>query len=105
MFEDDSDDEESSLDQLEQLEPPSEAEGKVGPLEVMYNLPLGSFGLSTKESYAIMLCGSSALALASASLASVHTSPGRRIKHKNFIFSIHMHLFPLHIKYLVILTF
>ena len=36
MFEDDSDDEESSLDQLEQLEPPSEAEGKVGPLEVTF---------------------------------------------------------------------
>ena len=38
MFDDDSEDEESSLDQLEQLEPPSEAEGKVGPLEVQYLL-------------------------------------------------------------------
>ena len=35
MFEGDSDDdEESSLDQLEGLERPSEADGKVGPLEV-----------------------------------------------------------------------
>ena len=37
MFEDDSEDEESSLDQLEQFEPPSEAEGKVGPLEVTFS--------------------------------------------------------------------
>ena len=37
MFEDDSDDEESSLDHLDQLESPSETEGKVGPLEVQFS--------------------------------------------------------------------
>ena len=63
---------------------------------------IGSFGLSTKELYTIVLCPSSwALAL-----LSVHTSPSHRIRHRNFIFGTHMHLCPphMHIKYLVILT-
>ena len=49
-----------------------------------------SFGLSTKESYTVMLCPSS---LASASLlslvsASVHTSPCNRVRYRNFTFGI-----------------
>ena len=68
-------------------------------------LLFGSFGLSTKEPYTIMLCPSS---LASSS-SSVHTSPWHMVRHRNFIFGIHMHIFPppppyVHIKYLVILT-
>ena len=36
----------------------------------------------------------------------VHTSPWHKFRHRNFIFSIHMHICPpyVHIKYLVILT-
>ena len=70
----------------------------------------GSFGLSTKEPYTIMLCPSSlalvsSLALSSLAL-SVHTSPCHRVRHRNFIFGIHMHICPpyVHIKYVVILT-
>ena len=43
----------------------------------------GSFGLSTKEPDAIMLCPS---LLALALVSSVHTSPWHRIIHRNFIF-------------------
>ena len=62
---------------------------------------VGSFGLSTKEPYTIMLCP---LALALA--LSVHTSPWHRVRHRNFIFGIHMHICPpcMHIKHFVILT-
>ena len=65
----------------------------------------GSFGLSTKEPYTIMLCASWSLASVLA-LASVHASPCYRLRHRNFIFGIHMHTYSLHmhIKYLVILT-
>ena len=64
------------------------------------NVSFWSFGLSTKGPYTIMLCPSS-LALAS----SVHT-PQHRVRHRSFIFGIHMHICPpyTHIKYLVILT-
>ena len=62
-----------------------------------YSDLFGSFGLSTKEPYTIMLCLSSlALVLSS---SSVHTSPWHRVRHRNFIFGIYMH-----IKYLVIPT-
>ena len=39
-------------------------------------------------------------------LLSVHTSPCHRVRHRNFIFDIHMHMCPpyMHIRYLVILT-
>ena len=62
---------------------------------------VGSFGLSTKEPYTMMLCPSS---LAS---SSVHTSPWHMVRHRNFIFGIHVHICPpyMHIKYLVILTY
>ena len=53
----------------------------------------GSFGLSTKESYTIMLYVSlmllAFLVSASASLVSVHTSPGHKIKHRSNIFGTH----------------
>ena len=90
MFEDDSDDEESSLDQLEQLEPPSEAEGKVGPLEVMYNVLFGSFGLSTKEP--IQSCFVRRWRRRHWHLCTPLLATGLNIK--NFRFVIHMHLFP-----------
>ena len=69
----------------------------------------GSFGLSTKEPYTILLCPSSLVLVSLASalaLSSVHTSPWHRIRHRNFIFGIHIHTSPpyMHIKYLVILT-
>ena len=62
---------------------------------------LGSIGLSTKVPCTIMLCPSS---LASP-LVSVHTSPCHRVRHRDFIFSIHMYTCPpyMHIKYFVIL--
>ena len=39
-------------------------------------------------------------------LASVHTFPWHRVRHRNFLFGIHMHICPqyMHIKYLVVLT-
>ena len=70
------------------------------PISIVF----GSFGLSTKEPYTIMLCPSW---LASSALASsVHISPWHRVRHRNFIFGILMHICPsyMHIKYLVILT-
>ena len=53
-----------------------------------------------KEPYTIMLCP---LSLA---LPSVHTSPQYKVRHRNFIFGIHMYIFPthMHVKHLVILT-
>ena len=38
-------------------------------------------------------------------LASVHTSPWHRVRHRNFTFGTHVHICPpyMHIKYLVIL--
>ena len=59
-----------------------------------------------------MLCPSSlvlallVLALAS-SLLSVHTSPCHRVRHRNFICGMQMHIGPpfMYIKYLVIFTF
>ena len=66
----------------------------------------GSFGLSTKEPYAIMNCLSSSLLASALVLSSMHISPWHRVRHRNFIFDIHMHICPpyMHIKYLVILT-
>ena len=42
----------------------------------------------------------------SVSALSVHSSPLHMVRHRNFIFGIHMHIGPqyMHIKYLVILT-
>ena len=54
----------------------------------------GSFGLSTKEPYTILLCPSSLLALALVSSSSVHTSLLCRVRHGNFIFGIQMHIWP-----------
>ena len=51
----------------------------------------GSFGLSTKEHYTIMLCPSSSFVVAS---SSVDTSPSHRFKDTNFIFGTNMHLCP-----------
>ena len=48
---------------------------------------LWSFGLSTKEPFTIMLYPSP-LAL----VLSVHTSPWHMVRHRNFIFSTHMHI-------------
>ena len=62
----------------------------IGRLTLLF----GSFGLSTKEPYTIMLCPLLASALASlvlvSVLASVHASPWHRIRHRNFIFGAHM---------------
>ena len=59
----------------------------------------------TKEPYAIMNCPLSLL-LASSLASSVHTSPWHKVRHRNFIFDIHMHMYTpcMHIKYLMILT-
>ena len=70
---------------------------------LLYDI-FGSFGLSTKEPYTIMnYLSSLSLALAS---SSVHTSPWHRVRHRNFIFGIHIHIYPpyMHIKCLVILA-
>ena len=55
----------------------------------------GSFSLSIEEPYTIMLCP---LLLALVFVLSVHPL-WHRVRHRNFIFCIHMH-----IKYFVILT-
>ena len=70
------------------------------------SLLIGSFGLSTKEPYTVMLCPSLASSALVSSASSVHTSPWHMVRHRNFIFGIHMHICPPHvqIKYLVILT-
>ena len=61
----------------------------------------GSFGLSTKEPYTIMLCR-----WCHWHASSVHTSPSHKVRHRNFIFGTHIHICPpyMHIKYLVILA-
>ena len=70
----------------------------------------GSFGLSTKEPYTIMLCPSSSLVSLTCidigiGIICAHL-PQHRVIHRNFIFGTHMHTYPpyMHIKYLVILT-
>ena len=70
--------------------------------DVCHVFIFGSFGLSTKEPYTIMLCPSSSLA----SSSSVHTSPWDMVTHRNFILGTHVHICPpyMHIKYLMILT-
>ena len=65
--------------------------------EIEENEVFGSYGLSTKEPYKIMLCPSSLVALASLSLLSVHTFPCHRAIHRDFIFCTHMHTHVLHI--------
>ena len=41
-----------------------------------------------------------------ASASSVHTSPWHMVRHRNFVFGLHVHICPLymHNKYLMILT-
>ena len=58
----------------------------------------GSFGLSAKEPFTVMLCPSS--------VSTLVFSASHRIKYRNFIFGTDMHLYTLdmHIKYLVILA-
>ena len=59
-----------------------------------------------QRAYTVMLCPSSFALLSSLASSSVHTSPWHRVRHRNFIFGIHMHICPtcVHIKYLVIVT-
>ena len=71
----------------------------------------GSFGLSTKEPHPITLCPSCVVTLASScvdivSIVVCAHLPGHWVRHRNCIFSIHVHICPwyVHIKYLVILT-
>ena len=64
---------------------------------VVYSaMRFGSFGLSTKVSYTVMLCPSlslSVLALASvsASSLSVYSPPSHMVRHRNIIFGVNMH--------------
>ena len=57
---------------------------------VICTVLFGSFGLSTKEPYTIMLYPSSLTLALLASLAS--SSSVHRVRHRNFIFGIHMHM-------------
>ena len=62
----------------------------------------GSFGLSTKEPYTIIIC----LSCIGIGVGICAHLPWYRVRHKNFIFGTNMHICPpyMHIKYLVILT-
>ena len=74
---------------------------------------IGSFGLSAREAYTIMLCPSWAIIVGVVLHRCWHrhchhlcTPPQHMVRHRNFIFGIHMHICPLyvHIEYLMILT-
>ena len=64
----------------------------------------GSLGLSTIEPYTIMFYPlSSSVSL---SCVGIGISPWHRLKDRNFIFNVYVHIYPpyMNIKYLVILT-
>ena len=66
------------------------------------------FGVSCNIAYQALCMSNVTMSALLASLVSVHISPSHRIKHRNFMFGTHMHLFPLHMHikyiYLMILT-